>query len=190
MRRFVQLASGLLLLCVSVCGIWFGVRAAIGQALYFQAKYGSLHSDNDVALDTCERAYRMYPHSYYMCLRAGWTAYRTRRGANGADRPERIELAGRWCRRGLALNQRKRHLLLLDTQIRALSSVDDAIDAWKNYIEWHFWHPANHVELIKLYIRAGDYEGAEESLKWVKGSRYFDKTRKQLQEAGKKNSGS
>lgn len=181
MKRIAMPVFGLLLASLSIVGVVHGVRAALAQALYGRAKYGDWKEQPERILEACERADALYPWNYYFCA---WAAERAFYADDRGDtRVDRRAAAARWCERGLALNPYAMELRLLDARLAEARSPAEAARKWAGYVDWHFWEPYNHAILVELYARAGQYENAMQSMRWVAGSRYEREARAALRSA-------
>lgn len=184
-----RIPIGLLLLAVSVYGIFHGARVGLAQAIYHHVKYGSEAGKVEnlrSALTRCQHTYRLYPYNYYFCIWMAEKAYYNRFGPDGKESPELLEAARLWCERGLDLNYYRSQLRRLKTRLLAEKSLPEAIKYWEKYIDWQFWEPYNHAVLVEMYAEAGDFSKAAESLAWVEGSRYYDETSEKLHKAWKR----
>jgi hypothetical protein len=165
---------GAVLFLVSIAGIIYGTRAAVSQRLYYGAKYGIARSDPGLSLSLLARAHRLYPHNYWACLLAVEQAYRLAESAGGEDATPWFQTADMWCRRGLAQNPHKRRLRWFMSRLLQRESPKLAAEYWQAYTEWHFWEPANHTILARLYALAGEIGKAEQSLAWGKGAATYE----------------
>lgn len=171
---FVAVVGGGLLV-LSVLGVVHGVRAAAAQACYHHAKYGAGAGDVGKIVEQCRRAYAWYPWNYYFSIEAAERAYHAASGdGEAALRQERLRQSQFWCERGLIQNPWRSQLRRLKTRFLWEVSPSEAIRYWEAHTRWQFWEPYNHGVLVGLYARAGDFENAEKSLKWTKGSPEFE----------------
>jgi len=185
----IRILIGLLLLVLSVYGIFHGIRASLAQAIYHYVKYGAgskVVEDLRATFRRCQDSFRLYPYGYYLCIWTAEKAYYGRFGPNGKEVPERLEAARLWCERGLELNYYKSQLRRLKTRLLARESLPDAIEYWGKYVDWQFWEPYNHAVLVEMYAEAGDLNNALESLVWVEGSEYYEEASRKFDEAWKK----
>ena len=44
----------------------------------------------------------------------------------------------------------------------------------------HYWEPANHLRLVRLYAASGDYDKAEKALSILEGHREYAEGRKAI----------
>jgi hypothetical protein len=158
----------------------YGVRAGIAQALYFKAKYGSDRDRFPLIAARCESAWRLYPFNYYFAM---WTAEKAYYGRE-ADTLDSamVQSAARWCDAGLKLNPYRSSLRLLKMRLLRMQSLNQAISYWEAYVDWDFWNPYNHAVLAELYASGGRWGKAMQALQWVKGSPYYNDTRRTLNE--------
>lgn len=180
MKKLCIICTGAILLAVSVLGIVHGIPASTAFVLYYQAKYGSASDNPRGIFRRCDRAFRLYPRNYYFAMFTARTAYCSSYDVDGDEAKQRLETASRWCKIGLKLNPYKRETRLVKARLLARDSVRDAIAYWEEYVDWHFWEPYNHSVLVELHARAGNFVKATESLKWVKGSEYYEKASRKL----------
>ena len=117
------------------------------------------------------------------CTWCAEIAYRESVDSDGWEIPERLAIAEHWCRIGLTLNPHKRALHYLDVRLTSRTSLNDAIVKWERYVDWDFWDPFNHAELVRLYSDAGSFGKAADSLYWLEGSSYYREARQYYREA-------
>jgi tetratricopeptide (TPR) repeat protein len=179
MKKSAWVSLAAILAVLSVCGLVHGIRAALANTLYFQAKYGS-EKDNPTAIFALyEQAHWWYPFNYNFCILAAETAYYSSFAVDPKEAARRRLLAARWCDTGLRLDFHKSQLRLLKTRLLATDSLPAAIRYWNDYVDWQYWEPYNHAVLVELYAQAGDFDKALESLALTKGSdSYNDASRK------------
>lgn len=175
-------ASGLLLLVVAA-GTIHGVRAAVAQALYYQSKYGSARTETTAVLGRADRAARLYPFNYRFCVYAAERAFATCHDGPEALSAPHTAAARRWCDAGLALNFHSTTLRLLKVRLLEEESAARAAEFLEAYVDWDFWDPYYHAELVRLHAAAGDFAKAFRSLPWVEGSEYYVRSKKVLQAA-------
>ncbi len=186
MSRTLTVAGAAVLLAVSIAGITHGARAVCAYAIYHQARYMSGNPDPFRSLKTSERAHRLYPFDYNICIWAGETAYYNLIGPDGKELRDRVEAAGLWCERGLRLDPYKSQLRRLKANLMERESLPAAIRYWEEFVEWQYWAPYNHLALVDMYARAGDFDKALKSLKLIEGTEYHAEGRKRLLEAWRK----
>lgn len=172
---------GVSLVLLSVLGVIHGVRAGIAQYLYYVAKYGSAAGKTDEVVELCRRAYGWYPWNYYFSILAAEQCYYTADAVTGSARSERLRHAQCWCDRGLVQNPWRSQLRRLHTRFLWDESPSRAIQYWEAHTDWQFWEPYNHEVLAELYAKAGDFDKAERSLKWVAGTPGYETTRKRVE---------
>ena len=183
-KHKLALWCGLLLLLISCLGLWQAARAGLSYIIYHRAKFDPPSEYGPVAAARhCDVAQALYPYNYYMCIWVSEKCWYARYDSDGEESTERVALAQEWCDRGLALNMRKSQLRRLKTRLLARDSVREAIDHWKDYVDWHFWEPYNHAVLVALYSRTGDYAAAMNSLAWTKGSKHYAEAHLTLQKS-------
>lgn len=183
--RSILLWSGVLLLAVAALGVWHSARASLSYMVYHHAKFTPPREYDrpETVARRCKDAHRFYPYNYYLCIWIAEKCWYARYDIDGSESAGRVELAREWCDRGLALNTRKSQLRLLKTRLLAKRSIREAIDQWRDYVDWHFWEPHNHAVLVELYAEAGDFAGATKSLEWVKGSKHYAEAQLKLHKA-------
>ena len=183
MTTMWRIGLAVVLITVAMAGLLHGTRAAVANAIYYRAKFGSLKDRPDKIIAACEQAHRLYPFQHRFCLWTAEQAYVDRFDAAGRERPDRLAAAETWCRRGLTLQPYSQALHLLNVRLTARASLRDAIDKWDEYVDWHFWDPYNHAVRVELYSRVGRFGEAAEALTWVRGSEYFQEARQTLDDA-------
>lgn len=158
---------GAVVVALAGAGLLHAGRAAIASSLSYRAQYGKPAASVEQVLDLCRKASSLYPWNYYLVIFAAETAYYHSGDVTGGAREERLKLSRFWCERGLSLNVYKSQLRRLKTRFLWEESPLKAIEYWKAYTDWQFWEPYNHATLAELYARAGEFDLAEQSLKWV-----------------------
>ena len=176
-RRRVNQLLGALLVLGGLAGAAWSVRAGLGQAIYFQAKFGPNRANPEVVDALAQRAIRLYPFQYRLCVWAAETAYYHRHDASGVVMPERLAMADAWCQRGLKLQPYNSELRLLDVRLTALTSPGEAARKWRPYLDWAFWYPYHHLVMVELACDAGRFSEAAAALEWVKGTPYEKQAR-------------
>jgi len=183
--RVVQRLCGITLAAISIVLLVHGAKASLAHALYFQSKYAAHSEGVHGVLRRNEDAFRLYPFNAHSCA---WAAQRAHLEALSRPRYEKqvwYELAEWWCDRGLRLNPHRRDLRRLKSRLLGYRDPAAAARDWADYVEWHFWDPANHIRLVELYAAAGEIDKAEEALAvlksrprdYAKAVRYIDKVR-------------
>ena len=182
MKKFAWVSLAAILAVLSAGGLVHGIRAALANTLYFQAKYGS-EKDNPVAIfGLYEQAHRWYPFNYNFCILAAETAYYSSFGVDPKEAARRRLLAARWCDTGLQLDSYKSQLRVLRTRLLAMESLPAAIRYWNDYVDWQYWAPCNHAVLVELYSLSGDFDKALESLALIRGSDSYDEASRKFVE--------
>ncbi|MDA0578784.1 MAG: hypothetical protein O3B24_11890 [Verrucomicrobia bacterium] len=164
MQRVATILAGFALVALGLLGVVHGLRAGIAHSLDFACRYGVWVGQPDRILAAAERAHRVYPHNYLICIVAGESAYYDRYDAGGQVRADRLAAAAAWCARGLVLNPLASQLRMLDMRLTEPHALSSAIRKWEAYVDWECWEPHNHVVLVELYSKAGRYPEALESL--------------------------
>ena len=155
-----------------------GLRAGIAQSLYFKAKFGGDRGDLQRIVKHCETSWRLYPYNYYFPM---WTAENAYYGWESDDDAKgRLETARRWCDAGIELNVYRSALRLLKTRLLRTVSLGQATAYWEEYVDWNFWNPHNHAVLAELYAAGGAWGRAMQSLRWVRGSPYYEHARRSV----------
>ncbi len=180
--------GGILLLLVSLAGVWQAGRASRAYALMYEALFGETRRDADKVLLLHHRAHLLYPHSYHLAIHAGSLAWYHYIRAHDADDSEQaahyLDQVRRWTRIGLYRNPYPLQLRWLNQRLLEIDdSIEAAIDYWEQHTEWHYWYAYNHAVLADLYIRAGRLDDAERTLPMLRGSPYYDETVEALQDA-------
>lgn len=172
MKRTWLLTFGLIIVGVSVFLTLHGARAAVSHALYHRAKYGKASGDLQQVLALCERAHRLYPYNFYVCMLAGEQAYYA--GANGdtASARELFARARPWCETGLQLNYYRSQLRILKVRLLERENIAKAVEFLEEFLDWNYWMPGNHLEMVRLCAKSGDYDKALTSLNVLKGREY------------------
>ncbi|MBN2300920.1 MAG: hypothetical protein JXN60_00255 [Lentisphaerae bacterium] len=194
-ERILVFASGIkklqILLCAivmvaSTFGIAYGCRAALAQITYYRIKY----IQPDISLRSvarrAEKAFERYPYNYYLCIFIAEKYYFERYDTYGNEIAERVEESAYWCDKGLSLNPYRSQLRRLKTRLLRRESLSKAIKYWRKFVEWDFWNPHHHAVLADLYIEAGDFEKAQESLAWVEDFEEYEGLLRDLYEAWKR----
>ncbi len=177
------MVAGFILAALALGGVYFGVRATIGQWLYQAAKYGRGVDRPEAVMALSQRSLQWYPANGRLCEFAAEWAY-SRSFEPGATNAPELRLAARfWCDRGLALNFYSPYLRWLRSQLLWDEDRAAAIANWADYTEWHFWDAYNHAQLCEMYARDGRIEAAERELIWVRGSPYEAGARKAVDAA-------
>jgi hypothetical protein len=162
--------AGVLLLGVAAVGLWRGVRAGVATILYHEAKYGAAAGMTEKGLQLCRLAYRWYPSNYRFSILVAEQAYYGAASLPVELRQPRLQQAQFWCERGLIQNPWKSQLRRLKTRFLLQDSPLKAVRYWKEFTDWQFWEPYNHAVLVELYSQTGEFDKAEQELKWVEGS--------------------
>ncbi|MEI6788029.1 MAG: hypothetical protein WCL49_06075 [bacterium] len=160
-------AVGAVMLALAVAGMVHSTRASLAARLAYKARYGQPAASVEQVLDACRKAAALYPWNYYFTIFTAEMAYYRADDVTGEARAERLRQARFWCDRGLFQNGYKSQLRRLKTRFLWEDSSLKAIDYWKAHTDWQFWEPGNHAVLAELYARAGEFDQAEQSLKWV-----------------------
>ena len=160
-------------MAASLFGLFHGVRAGLAQVLYCRAKFGPLRRHPPAVFRRLAAAHRLYPFNYRFCAFAAQKAYHSRDKGNEEWVDPPMSTARRWCDVGLALNHTDTPLRLLKVSLLEEQSAAKAAAFLEEYVDWDFWDPYYHAELVRLYARAGDFGKAARALSWVKGSKYY-----------------
>lgn len=158
---------GVLVLTLSCAGVLHGGRATLAARLSWKAQHGSTAPDVELVLDSCRRAFVLYPWNYYLSIYAAEMAYYRADEVKGALHDERIRQAELWCGRGLMQNQYRSQLRRLKTRFLWETSPAEAIAYWEAHTNWQYWEPYNHETLAGLYAKYGEFEKAEAELKLI-----------------------
>jgi len=189
MKMNLKVCSGMLLLAISMLGVTYACRLAAAQDLYFRAiSIREARGNLKDILNLCESADRIYRHNYLFCILAAQEAYYTSFGAGKVDAEQRIIESERWCNAGLKQNHYRVQLRKLKAYLLACKSAQNAISYWEEYVDWHFWEPANHTLLVELYSLSGQYEKALDSLALIRNTPYYSDARKKMIDAWDKES--
>ena len=172
---------GGLLLALAAASVVYGVRAALAQAWYREAKYGRAAENYERGLALCRRAFALYPFNYYMSIFVAERAYYSGESMSGPGAEERLWEARLWCERGLAQNRWDSQLRRLMTRFLLLESPVRAVQFWEEHTAWQFWEPYNHAVLAELYVRAGELDKAEKELFWAGGDPSVATTKELIQ---------
>lgn len=158
---------GSVVVLLSMAGLVHSGRAALASRLSCKAQYSTPPASVEQVLEYCRKAWSLYPSNYYLTTYAAEMAYYRANDVTGDLRAERLRQARFWCDRGLAQNVYKSQLRRLKTRFIWMESPLKAVEYWKTYTDWQFWEPYNHATLAELYARIGEFDKAEQSLKWV-----------------------
>ena len=173
-QKYGWLLAGTVLLAVAVAGIAQSTRAALAQALYRTTKFGIIReSPPEFTIRRAEQAHRLYPYNYFFCIWTAEKAYYERVGPDRRVQPSRLEAAWQWCEKAMALNPYNSQANRLKTRLLARQSPRDALEHWRDYVDWYFWEPYHHAVLVDLYVRVGDVAGASDALRWLEGTTYY-----------------
>ncbi len=168
---------GVLLLALSLLGVWHGARASLASYWSLESQFGESRDDVDKVLEQCQRAFVLYPWNYYFSIYAAELAYYKIDEAQGELRTKRFQQAQLWCERGLMQNGFRSQLRRLQTRILWDRSPSEAIAYWEAHTKWQFWEPYNHETLAGLYAKYGDFEKANHELKLIEGFPAYEATR-------------
>ena len=80
------------------------------------------------------------------------------------------------------MNPYPRRMRFLKMYLIRRTSSEQALQYWKEYVEWQFWEPYNQAVLVDLYAACGQLAEAEKSLRWVKGSSHFPAAKQCLEQ--------
>jgi len=186
MKNNIIIYSGILLLALSVYGIFHASRVVLAQNLYSRAKYGTPSVASQTILDLCGKASRLYGHNYYVCILAAEAAYYEGLITTAGDASKHITEAQKWCDKGLELNCYRMPLRRLKAFLLARTSPADAAHYWEKFVDWQYWEPSNHALLVELYALSGQYEKAVDSLALIKDTSDYQAAGMKLNEAWKK----
>jgi len=174
---------GPLVCFVSFAGVVHGVRASTAQNLYYAARYGSLKDNTECILQTCEKAYKLYPWNYLFCSVATDSAFvKADNTLDAALRSRLLTTAGKWCDYGLVLNPYNRDLNLRKAGLIGAGggNATKAAAHWARYTDWHYWNPVNHCILGRMYAWAGEFEKAEVCASLIEWSAYHKSLREAI----------
>ena len=174
--KVLRLSTGIAMVCLSVCGIAHGIRAATAQVLYFQARHGRDKESGGRILTHSRKAHKLYPYNYNVCAIAADTAFSNSRKASVENATRKLVTQSvHWCNLGLNLNFYDRRLRLTKTILLSdkEETKDKAIRFWEEYTDWNYWNPHNHCVLALMYALRGDFQKAESAASLIKGSEYF-----------------
>lgn len=178
------MCGGLLLLAASAVLAVRGAQASLGQFHYFRAKYGAESQSPGSVVDRARRGVAAYPPNYRLCLLAGQTKLGQGTAEGARVDQEQLSQARSWCERGLYLNPYMLELRWLKTLILwDGGSPDEAIEYWREYVDWDYWRPQNHSALARLYARAGRWDDASRELATIRGTEEFEPARKYLEDS-------
>lgn len=180
--RTVLGVLGVYLLIFGLVAAGWSVRAAVGARLYSRLYFGKHDAETELRLS--RKAFSWNPRFYSLCIRAAKTAYIA---AQAESDPEKASgfyrEAGYWVSRGLDLNPRLMELHFLRARLLAVQGKPvEAAEAWKSYVNWHFWDPDNLEILARFQEEAGMTREALETLKYLKRWPKHDAWRKRLTE--------
>jgi hypothetical protein len=180
MTARLQAAAGILLLALSLAGAVHGARAALAQAIYFDARYGASKTFPDGILRRYRQAHALYPSNYRFSAWAGETAAAEIRAGDGGWA---VATARRCCDAGLDANPFHGPLRLLRARLLDRESPIEAVRYWERYVDWQYWSPQNHAVLVDLCARAGDFEKAARSLALIRNTRWHEAASQRLRAA-------
>jgi len=177
-NRWFLTVIGVALLTLSLAGVVYSVCAAWAFRLSFHAQLDKPSPGVEQIVEWCRKAYVLYPWNYYLSIFTAETAYYHADEVQGEAREVRLRQSRLWCERGLAQNRYKSQLIRLKTRFLWEDSPSQAIAYWRAFTEWQFWEPYNHATLAELYARYGNFEKAEQSLRWIEGDPSYGEARK------------
>ena len=171
-RRPQRTMVGILLVMLSLLGLWQAGRATGAHVIYHGLKYSKQtpRASYEAIGGACDLAHRLYPYNYYLCTLAGQTAYLDSRVRDPEVHARHKAKAERWCAASLRLNPFRSQTRLLKTRLLQSDSMEEAIAYWSEYVDWEFWDPYNHAILVDLHLKAGNISEAITELQWVEGS--------------------
>ncbi len=183
-----RFGGGVFLLLVAVLGLWQAGRASLAYRLIHEASFGESRHDPEKALLLHHRGYRHYPHYYHQAIRAAtlaWYEYQRAKEEGDTEQAEQFLNTVRvWTRIGLYRNPYPLQLRWLNQRLLEIDdSIEAAIEYWERHTDWHFWYAYNHVVLADLYIRAGRFDDAEQTLRMLRGSPHYSQTASALRRA-------
>lgn len=165
------LVTGVVLSIFSGWGIIYAIRVSIAQLIYHHNKFGT-NASGYVAHEVntrCEDAYNFYKHNYYFSILAAEKAwYEHINVSNDVKQKELLAFATKWCDIGLDQNKFRSQLRLLKARLLFKENPSQAINYWKEYVEWDFWYPYNHAFLAEMYIDNAEYEKALKTLELIR----------------------
>jgi len=167
---------------LAAAGVVYGVRVSMAQVLYHQAKYGVAKNHVDGVLRRVDRIHRLYPMHYLACTLGAATARRESL-RNPARKNEMERIAAHWCHISLVLNPYKRQMRLLRARLMSSTDPAGAVAYWDAYRNWSFWSPFNHLAMVELCVKAGDFSRAVDALAWTRGFPEYEKASRMMREA-------
>ena len=170
MKQCLKVTAGVFLIVLSAFGIQHAVRASLSAWGYYRAHYAAGAAGPDEVLRICERAYRQYPANHWLCLWAADIAFNDRDAGPEKHWLSRLDEAELWTRRGLLRNKYDARLRQMNARLMVRRSPAEAVACWREYLDWSFWYPEHHLVMLELCLAANDFEGAMESLRWLKGT--------------------
>jgi len=183
MNKAIHVTAGCLLGLLSVAGTIRATNATRSYVAYHRAKYGCSKGNSREVFQLAERADRLYPSNYYLCILASELAYHTYDALDEPERSRRLSAAQFWCDRGLRKNPYKSQLRLLEARLAARESPARAARLWAEYVDWEFWVPHHHAVLVEFLVEAGEFGRAVEELKWTRNSGHHDAAKRAIDEA-------
>lgn len=170
MRIFLKLIVGVLLIAVGCIGSLHASRAAISAWDYYRAHYAAGAAEPEAVLRICERAYRNYPSNHWLCLWAADVAFQDRDSGSEEHWRRCLDETELWAMRGLRCNPYDARLRQMKARLMVRRGPSEAAAYWRSYLDWSFWSPEHHFVMLQLCLAANDFEGALESLQWLKDS--------------------
>ncbi len=165
--RMILGALGVYLLLFGLAATVWSVRAAVGQNQYAELL---MHPcDAEAELRLARRAFLAYPRNYAICIRAADTAFKAAEAAPDSETAGRLwGEADYWVGRGMDLNPHLMELHYLKARLLARQDAVAAAEAWKVYVDWHFWDPNNLEILARFQEAAGRDQDALQTLQVLK----------------------
>lgn len=172
MTAFSRRAVGIALVVLALGGLVRSTRAFLSHAGYHRLRYGrSPELDVNEVARACERLFRLYPYSHYLCI---FVAERACFGPGGqridALDDRRAAIGGQWCDRGLKINPHSRRLRYIKTRLLERDSAKKALAYWLSFVDWQYWDPSNHAVLAELYAKTGEFVRAAQALEMARNS--------------------
>ncbi len=182
--RYIRLTTGCLLFMLGLWGLYYGVRAAIAQSIYFQVRHGSEPVSTDMLLAGAEQAAQWYPHNFYFPFLAADRALDAAWAAETAEQGERyLRAAAYWIGQGLRQNPYRVEIQWTQTRLlEAEGDLEGAIAHWKAFVNTEYWNPDHHALLGDLLLRAGDLEGAATAMALAHRSRTHSGLAREIRE--------
>lgn len=183
-EKKMRLILACLLVFTGSWGLYYGIRAAIAQTIYYNWRYERVPEtivehdadeenvqktvilkeryydiDAENALhQKVEFARRLYPHNYYFPMFVAHNALKNLQVAETREAYQKeLARARYFCETAMAINPYQEQVRKLYAVMLAESDqLDAAIAYWETVVDREFWFRSNHDFLAFLYLKSSD----------------------------------